>query len=206
MPASPDNKNTQTAQTIAKRCSWCGTDPLYVHYHDTVWGRPEYDDLALFEKLCLDGQQAGLSWITILRKQESYRAAYNNFDPEKIIQYDDAKVTELLANSGIVRNRLKVQSIIKNAKGFLKLQEEGRGFSDFLWSFVGHAPIQNNWRSFDEVPVTTPESEAMSKALKRAGFNFVGPTIVYAFMQATGMVNDHMVYCPQHAQCHSLAE
>lgn len=195
---------SQANQTPIERCSWCGTDPLYVHYHDTVWGRPEYDDLALFEKLCLDGQQAGLSWITILRKQESYRASYNHFDPEKIVHYDDAKVAELLANPGIVRNKLKVHSIIKNAKGFLSLKEEGRGFSDFLWAFVGHKPIQNSWRSFEEVPVTTPESEAMSRALKQAGFNFVGPTIVYAFMQATGMVNDHMVHCPQHAQCCSL--
>ncbi|SHK09894.1 DNA-3-methyladenine glycosylase I [Marinobacter antarcticus] len=189
-----------------ERCPWCGTDPLYVHYHDTVWGRPEYDDLALFEKLCLDGQQAGLSWITILRKQESYRAAYDNFSPEKIIQYGDAKVAELLANPGIVRNRLKVKSIIENAKGFLDLQEKGMGFSGFLWSFVENSPRQNKWRNFNEVPVTTPESEAMSRALKRAGFTFVGPTIVYAFMQATGMVNDHMVYCPQHAQCRLLAQ
>jgi DNA-3-methyladenine glycosylase I len=189
-----------------ERCSWCGTDPLYVHYHDTVWGRPEYSGLALFEKLCLDGQQAGLSWITILRKQESYRAAYDDFNPEKIIQYGDAKTAELLANPGIVRNKLKVKSIIKNARGFLDLQAQGSGFSDFLWSFVENSPMQNTWRNFDEVPVTTPESEAMSRALKRAGFTFVGPTIVYAFMQATGMVNDHMVYCPQHKQCRLQAQ
>ncbi len=188
-----------------ERCPWCGTDPLYVHYHDTVWGRPEYDSLALFEKLCLDGQQAGLSWITILRKQAGYRAAYDHFDPERIARYDDARVERLLGNPEIVRNRLKVQSIIKNARGFLTLQEQGTDFSDFLWSFVGGKPIQNHWPSFDQVPVTSPEAKAMSAALKRAGFTFVGPTIVYAFMQATGMVNDHLTYCPQHQICQSLA-
>lgn len=187
-----------------ERCPWCGTDPLYVHYHDTVWGRPEYDDLALFEKLCLDGQQAGLSWITILRKQGSYREAYDHFDPERIVHYDQARVEKLLTNPGIIRNRLKVNSIIKNARGFLELREQGIGFSDFLWSFVGGSPIQNRWHSIDQVPVTTPESEAMSAALKRAGFTFVGPTIVYAFMQATGMVNDHLLHCPQHQVCLAL--
>ncbi len=188
-----------------ERCPWCGTDPLYVHYHDTVWGRPEYDDLALFEKLCLDGQQAGLSWITILRKQGSYREAYDHFDPERIVHYDQARVEKLLTNPGIIRNRLKVNSIIKNARGFLELREQGIGFSDFLWSFVDGSPIQNRWHSIDQVPVTTPESEAMSAALKRAGFTFVGPTIVYAFMQATGMVNDHLLHCPQHGACLTLS-
>ncbi|MDN6319199.1 MAG: DNA-3-methyladenine glycosylase I [Marinobacter sp.] len=196
---------TSKAPAATERCPWCGTDPLYVHYHDTVWGRPDYDDLELFEKLCLDGQQAGLSWITILRKRETYQAAYDYFDPEKIVRYDDNKIVELLANPGIVRNKLKVQSIIKNAKGYLDLQEKGSGFSSFLWSFVGDSPIQNSWRSIEEVPVTTAESEAMSRALKRAGFTFVGPTIVYAFMQAVGMVNDHLIACPQHSQCRSLA-
>lgn len=190
--------------TDTERCPWCGTDPLYVHYHDTVWGRPEYDDLALFEKLCLDGQQAGLSWLTILRKQNSYRDAYDGFDPDRIVRYDDDKIAELLANPGVIRNRLKVQSIIKNARGFLEFQDKGENFSDFLWSFVGGRPIQNRWRTFEEVPTTTPESEAMSRALKRAGFTFVGPTIVYAFMQATGMVNDHLVQCPQHQTCLAL--
>ncbi len=191
--------------TEPQRCPWCGTDPLYVHYHDTVWGRPEYDPLALFEKLCLDGQQAGLSWLTILRKQDTYRQAYDGFDPERIVHYDDAKVAELLADPGIIRNRLKVQSIIKNARGFLALRDQGTEFSAFLWSFVGDRPIQNRWHRFEDVPVTTPESEAMSRALKRAGFTFVGPTIVYAFMQATGMVNDHLVQCPQHQACRSEA-
>lgn len=193
------------SQTQSQRCPWCGDDPLYVHYHDTVWGRPEYDDLALFEKLCLDGQQAGLSWLTILRKQDNYRAAYANFDPERIARFDDQDVARLLADPGIVRNRLKVHSIIRNARGFLALREQGVGFSGFLWDFVGGQPIQNHWTTFEEVPVTTPESEAMSRALKKAGFNFVGPTIVYAFMQATGMVNDHLVSCPAHEACRALA-
>lgn len=186
------------------RCPWCGTDPLYTEYHDTVWGRPEYDELALFEKLCLDGQQAGLSWITILRKQHSYRSAYDNFNPERIARYNDEKVEELLGNPGIIRNRLKVKSIIRNARSYLDLKERGVDFSDFLWSFVDGAPIQNHWQSLSEVPVTTAEAEAMSRALKKAGFNFVGPTIVYAFMQATGMVNDHLVSCPQHRECQAL--
>ncbi|HET8799905.1 MAG TPA: DNA-3-methyladenine glycosylase I [Marinobacter sp.] len=190
----------------SERCPWCGNDPLYVHYHDTVWGCPEYDDLALFEKLCLDGQQAGLSWITILRKQESYRAAYDHFNPERIVHYDESRVAELLNDPGIIRNRLKVQSIIKNARGYLALRDKGIGFSEFLWSFVGNRPVQNHWHSLAEVPTATPESEAMSKALKRAGFTFVGPTIVYAFMQATGMVNDHLVQCPRHQACYLLSQ
>lgn len=189
-----------------QRCPWCGTDPLYVNYHDTVWGRPEYDELALFEKLCLDGQQAGLSWITILRKQDTYREAYDNFDPRRIADYDDQTVEALLTNPGIIRNRLKVQSIIRNARSYIALKDQGHDFSEFLWSFVGGRPIQNRWRAFADIPVTTPEAEAMSKALKKAGFNFVGPTIVYAFMQATGMVNDHLVSCPQHEACRKLAD
>jgi DNA-3-methyladenine glycosylase I len=187
-----------------RRCPWCGTDPLYVHYHDTVWGRPEYDELALFEKLCLDGQQAGLSWITILRKQDSYRQAYDDFDPQRIARYDDQKIEELLANPGIIRNRLKVHSIIRNARSFLQMKEQGADFSEFLWSFVGGKPLQNRWQSFSDVPVTTAEAEAMSRALKNAGFNFVGPTIVYAFMQATVLVNDHLVDCPRHEVCREL--
>ena len=187
-----------------ERCPWCGTDPLYVDYHDRIWGRPETDDRALFEKLCLDGQQAGLSWLTILRKQENYRNAYDQFDAEKIARYDDRKVEQLLADPGIVRNRLKVRSIIGNARSYLALRESGRSFRGFLWSFVDYQPIQNRWQAFAEVPVTTAEAEAMSKALKKHGFNFVGPTIVYAFMQATGMVNDHLLQCPAHEPCRQL--
>ncbi|QBM18530.1 DNA-3-methyladenine glycosylase 1 [Marinobacter sp. JH2] len=189
-----------------QRCPWCGTDPLYVHYHDTVWGRPEHDDQALFEKLCLDGQQAGLSWLTILRKHDTYRAAYANFDPLKIARFTEHDQVRLLKDPGIIRNRLKVQSIIRNAKAYLALKEQGTGFAEFLWQFVEHRPIQNHWRSIEEVPVSTPESEAMSKALKKVGFNFVGPTIVYAFMQACGMVNDHLVSCHAHIECQQLAQ
>lgn len=188
-----------------ERCPWCGDDPIYVAYHDTVWGVPEYDSLALFEKLCLDGQQAGLSWITILKKQASYRNAYDQFDPERIARYDEQKIESLLNDPGIIRNRLKVASIIRNAKSYLRLTANGESFSDFLWSFVGGEPVQNQWTAFEDVPVFTDQAQAMSKALKREGFNFVGPTIVYAFMQATGMVNDHLVHCPRHAQCRALA-
>jgi DNA-3-methyladenine glycosylase I len=187
------------------RCGWCGTDPLYVDYHDHVWGRPEYDDRALFEKLCLDGQQAGLSWITILRKQAGYRAAYDNFDPVAIAGYDDRKISELLTNPAIVRNRLKIHSVIKNARGYLKMQEQGVPFGQFLWSFVDGQPRQNAWQSLAEVPAQTEQSLALSKALRHYGFNFVGPTIVYAFMQATGMVNDHLVQCPAHEKCRLLS-
>jgi DNA-3-methyladenine glycosylase I len=186
------------------RCAWCGNDPLYVQYHDEVWGVPVYDDQQLFAKLILDGAQAGLSWITILRKQESYYAAFDNFDPEKIARYDDEKIAELLQNPGIVRNRLKVESAVKNAKGYLKIKEEHGSFSDFLWQFVGGKPIQNSWTSMGELPAKTAESEAMSKTLKMLGFNFVGPTIVYAFMQAVGMVNDHVVDCFRYAECQAL--
>lgn len=191
--------------THEQRCPWCGDDPTYVAYHDKVWGVPEYNSLALFEKLCLDGQQAGLSWLTILKKQASYQAAYDHFDPRKIAGYDEQKIQSLLSDSGIIRNRLKVESIIRNAKSYLQLTSDGSSFSEFLWSFVGGKPIQNHWEAFRDVPVFTPEAEAMAKALKREGFNFVGPTIVYAFMQATGMVNDHLVCCPRHAECRAMA-
>lgn len=189
-----------------ERCRWCGTDPLYVHYHDTVWGRPEYNDQALFEKLCLDGQQAGLSWITILRKQQHYRDAYAGFDPEKITRFTEQDQARLLQNPGIVRNKLKIRSVIHNARAYLALQQRGTPLSSFLWQFMEHRPRQNQWRTLAEVPVMTPESEAMSKALKQAGFTFVGPTIVYAFMQATGMVNDHLVSCPAYQACLQLSQ
>ena len=186
------------------RCPWCGTDPLYVHYHDTVWGRPEYDDQALFEKLCLDGQQAGLSWITILRKQESYRQAYAGFDPEQIVRFDEDDIARLLADPGIIRNRLKVHSIIRNARGFLALRDQGISFSEFLWQFVNGRPIQNRFESLSEVPTETEISRAISKDLKKRGFKFCGPTIVYAFMEAVGMVNDHIVTCPCHEPVRKL--
>ena len=177
------------------RCPWCGTDPLYVQYHDEEWGVPVYDDQVLFAKLILDGAQAGLSWITILRKRENYYRAFDNFDPVRMAAYDEAKIAALLADPGIVRNRLKIRAAVQNAQAYLRIQAEEGGFSDFLWQFVGGRPIQNNWRTLADFPAKTAESEAMSKALRRRGFNFVGPTICYAFMQAVGMVNDHTVDC-----------
>jgi len=178
-----------------QRCSWVGADDLYQAYHDNVWGRPVYDSHELFAKLCLDGQQAGLSWLTILKKQQNYEAAFANFNPEIIAKFDDQKVEELLLDKGIVRNRLKVNSIIKNARSYMAYTEQGNDFSQFLWSFVGGQPIVNAFSSMSEVPAQTPESDLMSKALKKMGFNFVGPTICYAFMQAVGMVNDHTIDC-----------
>ncbi|SUI77192.1 DNA-3-methyladenine glycosylase 1 [Shewanella putrefaciens] len=183
------------------RCGWVSDDPLYREYHDKVWGRPVYDPKELFAKLCLDGQQAGLSWITILKKQQNYEQAFANFEPEIIATFDETKVEELMLNPGIVRNRLKVNSIIKNAKGYLAYTADGKDFSAFLWSFVGGKPIVNQIRAMSQVPAQTPESEAMSKALKKLGFNFVGPTICYAFMQAVGMVNDHLVECIAYQAC-----
>jgi DNA-3-methyladenine glycosylase I len=177
------------------RCAWPGDDPLYVAYHDQEWGVPVYDDQALFAKLLLDGAQAGLSWITILRKRQNYYAAFDNFEPEKIARYDDGQIAELLANPGIVRNKLKVKAFVKNAQAYLKLQDELGSFSDYLWGFVGSEPIVNNWKAMADLPTTSVEAEAMSKDLKKRGFSFVGPTICYAFMQAVGMVNDHTTDC-----------
>jgi DNA-3-methyladenine glycosylase I len=187
-----------------KRCPWCGEDVLYVQYHDEEWGVPEYDDRKLLAKLILDGAQAGLSWITILRKQDNYWQAFDNFEPEKIARYDEAKVAELLQNPGIVRNRLKVEAAIRNARGYLSILEERGSFSDFLWQFVNGEPRQNAWKTLDELPAQTAESRAMSKGLKAYGFNFVGPTICYAFMQAVGMVNDHLVDCFRYVEVQRL--
>ncbi len=187
-----------------ERCPWCEGFDLYRDYHDTEWGVPLHDDGALFELLILEGAQAGLSWSTILRKREGYRLAFDHFDPNAIAQYDDKKVRSLLTNPGIVRNNLKIAATITNAKAFLALTRDGDSFSDFLWQFVNHQPIQNQRQALTEVPAKTPESDAMSKALARAGFKFVGSTICYAFMQAAGMVNDHLVSCHRHASCASL--
>jgi DNA-3-methyladenine glycosylase I len=181
------------------RCPWCEGFDLYREYHDSEWGKPLRDDRALFELLILEGAQAGLSWATVLKKREHYRKVFDGFRPELIAQYNDAKVAELLADPGIIRNRAKLAATIQNAKCFLALTHEGKTFSDFLWQFVGDVPTQNAWKSLSEVPAKSPQSEAMSKALMRAGFKFVGSTICYAFMQASGMVNDHLVTCPQHA-------
>ncbi len=187
--------------TEKQRCPWCGTDPLYMDYHDNEWGTPLYDNQKLFEFLILEGAQAGLSWITVLRKRENYRKAFDNFDPAKIARYTDAKKAKLLLNEGIIRNRLKIDSTIKNAQAYLAMQKNGEDFSEFLWSFVGGKPKQNKWKSMSQAPAFTAESDAMSKALKQRGFNFVGSTICYAFMQATGMVNDHIVGCHRYKIC-----
>ncbi len=187
------------------RCAWCGDDPLYVKYHDEEWGVPIYNDQLLFAKLILDGAQAGLSWITILRKRENYWAAFDGFDPEKIARYDETKIAELLQNPGIIRNRQKVHAAVKNAQAYLGIMETEGSFSDFLWQFVGGQPMQNKWQTMAQIPAKTTESEAMSKALKKRGFNFVGPTIVYAFMQAVGMTNDHVVDCFRYEQIQALS-
>ncbi|MBD3679704.1 MAG: DNA-3-methyladenine glycosylase I [Rhodobacteraceae bacterium] len=184
---------------MEQRCDWCGSDPLYVDYHDTEWGVPEYDSRALWEKLILDGFQAGLAWITILRKRENFRAAFAGFDPEQIAEWGEVEITRLLSDPGIVRHRGKIEAAIGNARAYLEI--EGReGFSEFLWGRVGGVPIQNAFNSMAEVPAETPLSRQVSKDLKSEGFRFCGPTITYAFMQATGMVNDHLTCCPRHGE------
>jgi len=183
-----------------ERCPWCEGFDLYREYHDSEWGVPLYDDRALFELLILEGAQVGLSWSTILKKREHYRAVFDGFDPQRIAAYDAAKVAALLADPGIVRNRAKVAATIGNAKALLALQARGERFDDFLWQFVGGTPVGNHWQSLAEVPARTAESDAMSKALLKAGFKFVGSTICYAFMQAAGMVNDHLTTCFRHAE------
>ena len=181
------------------RCPWAKTE-LYVEYHDHEWGVPVHDDRLLFEFLILEGAQAGLSWETILKKRESYREAFDLFDPEKIVKYGERKRKSLLTNAGIIRNRLKIEAAIQNAKAFLAAQREFGTFDKFIWQFVGGEPIQNAWQSIKEVPAKTAESDAMSKELKRRGFKFVGSTICYAYMQAVGMVNDHLVGCFRHGE------
>jgi len=180
---------------MCQRCQWCGDSELYQNYHDTEWGVPVWEDRLLFEFLILEGAQAGLSWITILKKRSHYQKVYDGFDPAKVAQYDAAKVAELLADLGIVRNRLKVAASITNAQAYLKIIEREGAFAPWLWQFVGGKPIQNAWKRFEDVPVSTSESDAMSKTLKKEGFRFVGTTICYAFMQAVGMVNDHTTVC-----------
>ena len=179
----------------AQRCAWAGSDPLYIAYHDEEWGVPLHDDRRLFEMLILEGAQAGLSWITILRKRVADREAFDNFDPQKVARYRPPRIERLLANEGIVRNRLKVEGAVRNAKAFLDVQRESGTFDAYIWRFVGGRPIQNSRRTMKDVPPMTPESDAMSRDLKKRGFTFVGSTICYAFMQATGMVNDHVVDC-----------
>lgn len=187
--------------TDVVRCGWCGTDELYCQYHDEEWGVPVYDDQKMFEFLTLEGAQAGLSWITVLRKREAYRKAFDNFDPVKIARYSEARKAKLLQNPGIIRNRLKIESVVRNARAYLDMQEKGESFSEFLWQFVDGKPKQNRRRTLADIPASTPESDAMSKALKKRGFNFVGTTICYAHMQATGMVNDHLISCHRYNDC-----
>ena len=177
------------------RCAWSGRDPLYTKYHDEEWGVPLHDDQKLFEMLCLEGAQAGLSWIIILRKREKYQKAFSNFDAKKIAKYDSVKIKKLLLNPGIVRNKLKVAAFITNAKCFLDIQKEFGSFDKYIWQFTGGKPIINHWKSLKEIPVKTVESDLMSKDLKKRGFKFVGSTICYAYMQACGMVNDHTTDC-----------
>jgi len=186
---------------MKKRCDWPSENKLMIEYHDTEWGVPLHDDRKLYEFLLLDSAQAGLSWQPILNKRESYRKAFDNFDPAKIAPYNQRKITSLLNNPGIVRNRLKVQSAVTNARAFLEIQAEFNSFDTYIWQFVNGATIRKHWKSLKDIPSTSPESDAMSKALKKRGFKFFGSTICYAFMQSAGMVNDHLTSCYRHAQC-----
>jgi DNA-3-methyladenine glycosylase I len=186
------------------RCGWCGDDPLYVAYHDTEWGVPVADDRTLFEFLVLEGAQAGLSWSTILKKREGYRRAFDGFEPERVARYGPRNVASMLADPSIVRNRLKVESAVTNARAFLAVQDEWGSFARYIWDFVDGCPIQNTWQTMAELPATTPRAEGISRDLKRRGFRFVGPTIVYAHMQATGMVNDHLAGCFRHPEVAEL--
>ena len=189
---------------MTTRCGWCGDDPLYVDYHDKEWGVPVWDDQTLFEFLILEGAQAGLAWITVLRKRDGYRALFDGFDAAKVARYSDKKLDKLLLDPRIIRNRLKVYGARKNAQAFLKVQEERGSFADYLWDFVDHTPIQNTWKSLAEMPATTPLSDTISKDMKKRGFTFVGSTIMYAHMQATGMVNDHTADCFRYRECKKL--
>lgn len=186
------------------RCGWVNQDPLYLDYHDKEWGVPVYDDRLLFEYLNLEGAQAGLSWYTILKKRENYRKAFDNFEPAKIVTYDEKKIEELLHNAGIVRNKLKINAVITNAKAFLRVVDEFGSFHEYIWSFVDGKPIQNHFKEMKDVPASTEISDKLSKDLKKRGFKFVGSTICYAFMQAVGMVNDHVVSCECYPKCVSI--
>ncbi len=190
---------------MPERCGWCGSDPLYVAYHDSEWGVPVRDDKTLFEFLILEGAQAGLAWITVLRKREGYREVFDNFDAQRIARYTDRKLDRILGDSRIIRNRLKVYGARKNAQAFLRVQEEFGSFASYMWQFVDDEPIHNTWASMQEVPPSTPLSDTISKDMKQRGFTFVGTTILYAHMQATGMVNDHLTSCFRHQECHKLA-
>ena len=186
------------------RCAWCGSDPLYIAYHDLEWGVPAHDDAHLFEMLILEGQQAGLSWLTILKKREHFRTALDGFDPECIARYTPARIEKLMGNASIIRNRLKLNAAVKNARAFLATQAEFGSFDRYIWSFAGGQAIQHDFQSAQEIPITSAESDAMSRALKQRGFSFVGSTICYSFMQAVGMMNDHLVSCHRHAAIRAM--
>ena len=190
---------------MSKRCTWCGDDPLYVAYHDKEWGVPVRDDQTLFEFLILEGAQAGLSWITVLRKREGYRKLFADFNAQKVARFTDKRLDKLLLDPGIIRNKLKVYGVRKNARAFLAVQEEKGSFADYMWDFVDGKPIQNQWKNLKATPANTALSDTISKDMKKRGFTFVGSTIIYAHMQATGMVNDHTLDCFRHKECRALA-
>jgi DNA-3-methyladenine glycosylase I len=192
-------------QDTMTRCGWCESHPLYLRYHDEEWGVPLFDDRKLFEMLMLEGAQAGLSWLTILKKRENYRDAFDRFDPEKIAGYGPVEIERLMGDAGIIRNRRKIESVIRNANGFLNIRDEYGSFSGFLWNIAGNAPVQNAWASLPELPARTETSDRMSRELKRQGFNFVGSTICYAFMQAVGMVNDHLAGCFRYEEIRKMS-
>jgi DNA-3-methyladenine glycosylase I len=194
----------QAKQEDLPRCAWVGSEPLSIEYHDQEWGVPLHDDQKLFEFLILEGMQAGLSWMTILRKRENFRTAFDYFDPQKIAQYNQAKIVQLMTNPGIIRNRRKIEAALQNARSFLEVQAEFGSFDAYIWQFVGGEPKVNAWKTVSEIPAKSEQSAAMSKDLKARGFNFVGPTICYAHMQATGMVNDHTVDCFRYIECQNL--
>ena len=191
---------------MSERCRWCGDDPIYVQYHDTEWGVPTYDDQSLFESLLLEGAQAGLSWITVLRKRDGYRAAFANFDCEAIAGFSDRQLMDLRTDEGIIRNRLKIESARTNAIAFIQTREEFGSFSEFIWGFVNDRPIVNSWNEHQSIPASTELSERISKNLKKRGFKFVGSTIVYSFLQACGLVNDHVTSCFRYEECRAMAK
>ena len=190
---------------MPERCGWCGSDPLYVAYHDCEWGVPVRDDKTLFEFLILEGAQAGLAWITVLRKREGYRKAFDGFDARRMAGYSDRRLERILGDPQVIRNRLKVYGARQNARAFLQIQEDLGSFADYLWGFAENKPIRNSWLSMSDVPASTPLSDIISKDMKQRGFTFVGTTIIYAYMQATGMVNDHIMPCFRHRECNALA-
>lgn len=204
-PAKTTHSDT-TSFHSTPRCPWCGTDSVYTSYHDTEWGVPCYDDATLFEFLILEGAQAGLSWITILRKREAYRSAFDQFNPEKMALYNERKINSLLTNKGIVRNELKIRAAVNNAQCYIKLCETSGSLSHYLWNFVDGRPIVNQFESMRDVPATSRLSDTISKAMKKRGFRFFGSTICYAYMQATGLVNDHLTHCFRHSECSALAK